>query len=321
MGILALDGVEAIDVVGPFEVFSATNRVLAKQSPRTTTPYRIDIIGERRGALRTAGGLCLTADRALRDRRSQLDTLLITGALDYDTREISPASLRWVMRQAARSRRVVSICTGAFVLGHAGLLSGRRATTHWLKSEALARQFPDVEVTGDAIFVRDGNVWTSAGATAGMDLALSLVKDDWGWEVARMVARLLVMFVHRPGGQSQFSAALAQPPAEDRRIQDVQMFVLEHPEADLCVLTLAKRAAMSPRNFARVFTDRTGGPVGSFVATSRLQAAKRLLEETKLSLEDVAQRSGYGSAESMRRVFQRASGVNPSHYRARFCNE
>lgn len=321
IAILALPGIEAVDVVGPFEIFSTANRLLAQLRPGAAPPYLLSVVAERRGVFPTAGGLSLSADRAMSDLLSGVDTLVVTGALDFDTREVSSDDLRWVVRQATHARRVVSICTGAFVLAQAGLLDGRRATTHWLKAETLAAHYPQVDVRSDAIFVRDGKVWTSAGATAGMDLALSLVADDLGREVARAVAQLLVMFVHRPGGQSQFSAALTQPPADDHRISEVQLFVLEHPDADLRVSQLAKRAGMSPRNFARVFKALTGGSVGSFVATVRLQAAKRMLEEPLLNLEEVAEHAGYGSAETMRRVFHRNVGANPSSYRERFCRQ
>ena len=314
--ILAGAGIEAIDVVGPYEVFSATNRLLVGRGG--VPAYRVCIAAERAGPFRAASGLGLLADLGLRDRIRSIDTLVVTGALDFDVREPAPATLKWLEGKAARARRVVSVCTGAFLLARIGLLDGRRATTHWLKATALASQCPRAQLDADAIFVRDGHVWTSAGATAGMDLSLSLVRDDLGPDVAHTVARLLVLFMHRPGGQSQFSAALAHAPAEDHRILDVQTFVLEHPEADLRVPTLAKRAGMSPRNFARVFATQTGDSVGSFVATARLQAAKRLLEGDAMNLDEVASKAGYGSAETMRRAFHRHAGINPSSYRERF---
>lgn len=319
IAVLVLEGSEAIDVVGPFEIFAAATRLLAQLRPDDPPAYAIDIVAARRGPLRAASGLALCADRATRDPISDIDTLVVTGSLDFDTRTIPAATLRWVKRQADRSRRVVSICTGAFVLAEAGLLDGRRATTHWLKADALAARYPNTEVQADAIFVCDGNTWSSAGATAGMDLTLSLVEQDFGRETARTVAQLLVMFVHRPGGQSQFSAALMHPPAEDQRLRQVQTFIEEHPEADLRVPALAGRAGMSPRNFARVFKVRVGCSIGGYVTTVRIGAAKRLLEDPGLQLEQVAAQTGFGSAETMRRAFWRATGVSPSGYRERFC--
>ena len=219
---------------------------------------------------------------------------------------------------APRVRRIGSVCTGAFVLAAAGLLDGRRATTHWQLCPRLARDHPAVAVEDDPIFVRDGNVYTSAGVTAGMDLALALVEEDHGHDAAMRIARHLVMFVRRPGGQSQFSAALDLQAAERRPIRDLQAWIAGHPSGDLSVEALAARAHMSPRNFARVFRDEVGQTPARFVERVRVEAARRLLEESGAGLERVARECGFGGADSMRRSFLRVLRVAPSEYRGRF---
>ncbi|MGH7742897.1 MAG: GlxA family transcriptional regulator, partial [Candidatus Eiseniibacteriota bacterium] len=221
-------------------------------------------------------------------------------------------------RQAGRVRRMASVCTGAFLLAEAGLLKGRRATTHWGACEEFAHDFPDTQVEPDTIFVRDGSLYTSAGVTSGMDLALALVEEDYGREVALAAARQLVMYLQRPGGQSQFSAQLAVQLAEHEPLRDLQAHILEHPEQDLSIATLARRAAMSPRNFARVFTREVGKTPARFVASVRVEMARRLLEETTEPLEAVADKSGLANPETLRRTFMRLVGIAPGQYRERF---
>ena len=210
------------------------------------------------------------------------------------------------------------MCSGAFLLARAGLLAGRRATTHWSVCDELARIFPDTTVDPDAIYVRDGNVATSAGITAGMDLALALVEEDLGRELALEVARWLVLFVRRPGGQSQFSTQLRSQSAERAPIRELQTWIVEHPTDDLSVGNLASRVAMSPRHFARVFTRETGVTPAVYVEATRVELGRRLLEETGLGLDAVAEAAGFGSVETLRRAFHRTLGVAPSDYRARF---
>src|SRR5262249_33472056 len=213
---------------------------------------------------------------------------------------------------------LASVCTGAFFLAEAGLLKGRRATTHWSYCARLARQFPDVQVEPDTIFVKEGSIYTSAGVTSGMDLALAMVGEDLGREVALAVARELVVFLRRPGGQAQFSAQLAVQFAEHEPLRELQAYILDHPEEDLSVETLARRAAMSPRNFARVFTREVGTTPARFVLSARVETARRLLEESSEGLETICSLSGLGTTESMRRAFLRTVGVAPSQYRERF---
>jgi transcriptional regulator GlxA family with amidase domain len=213
---------------------------------------------------------------------------------------------------------VASVCSGAFILAAAGLLDGRRATTHWSGCDLLARLFPAVTVERDPIFVRDGNVWTSAGITAGIDLALALVEADHGRELALDVSRWLVMFVQRPGGQSQFSAQLAAQVAERDPLRDLQAWIGEHPDAELTVEALADRVAMSPRHFARVFREEVGETPARYVEAVRVEAARRLLERTGRSVDDVASACGFGTAETLQRAFRRRLGVSPGAYRRHF---
>ena len=210
------------------------------------------------------------------------------------------------------------MCSGAFLLAEAGLLDGRRATTHWDACAALAARYPSVRVEPDPIFVRDGRVYTSAGVTAGMDLALALVEEDCGRELALAVARRLVFFLKRPGGQSQFSAQLSAQIAEREQLRDLQSWIVEYPEADLSVEALARRVAMSPRNFARVFAREAGITPARFVERVRVEAARRRLVESTSNVDSVAEACGFGSAETLRRAFLRSVHVSPAAYRNRF---
>jgi transcriptional regulator GlxA family with amidase domain len=238
--------------------------------------------------------------------------------MDFGEAQLDPRASAWISRRWQRIRRVVSICSGAFVLADAGVLAGRRVTTHWRELERLGQVVPDATVESDALYVKDGSVYTSAGITAGIDLALALVEEDLGPDLALEVARILVMFLHRPGGQSQFSAALRRPVAEHPGIRDVQTDVTENPGKDHRVPELARRAGMSTRHFVRVFTQETGEPPAHYVQRVRLERARQLLEREGLSVEEVATICGFGSAETMRRRFQHSLGVSPSEYRARF---
>jgi transcriptional regulator GlxA family with amidase domain len=213
---------------------------------------------------------------------------------------------------------VCSVCTGAFLLARAGLLEGRRATTHWSGCDELRRRYPETVVDGQPIFVRDGDVWTSAGVTAGMDLALALVEDDLGPEVAREIARWLVVFLQRPGGQSQFSSHVTGAPAERRSLRDLQAWMADNLDGDLLVENLAERAYMSPRNFARAFRRETGLTPAAYVEALRVEEARRRLESGTEPIEAVASLAGFGTPETMRRAFARRVGVAPAEYRARF---
>lgn len=299
-------GITALDLVGPHEVLAASGG------------YDLEIAAAAAGPVRTARGPACVADRALSSVRGPIDTLVVVGGEGARAAAGDPALVAWVARAAARSRRVTSVCTGAFVLAAAGLLDGRRATTHWSSCAALARHHPTVDVDAEPIYVRDGNVWTSAGVSAGIDLALALVADDLGRDVALRVARQLVVFVRRPGGQAQFSAQLAHQASEREPIRELQDWISEHPDDDCSVARLAARAAMSPRHFARVFRAETGVTPAQYVERVRVECAQRLLETTGLPVEDVAVAAGFGTVETLRRAFARRVGASPRDYRDRF---
>jgi transcriptional regulator GlxA family with amidase domain len=270
------------------------------------------------GPLKTSSGVAVVADRAVFGLRGELDTLVVAGGRGVERAIRDDRLVRTVARLAGRARRVTSVCTGAFLLAEAGLLDGRRATTHWAACERLARRYPAVEVDPDPIFVRDGDVVTSAGVTAGMDLALALVEEDHGRDVALMVARRLVLFLKRPGGQSQFSAQLAAQQAVRDPLADVQAAVVANPEGEHSVESLARRAGMSPRHFARVFVRETGATPARFVERARVEAARRRLEDTGEGVDAIASACGFGSSETLRRAFLRQLRVGPAEYRQRF---
>src|SRR5580692_9714351 len=265
-----------------------------------------------------AGGMSLVADGSIFDDEGAIDTLLVAGTPTYAQADAETAVHTWLRRQAPRSRRHGSVCTGAFFLGAAGLLDGLNVTTHWQHAAELAERFPAAKVTSDQIFVQDGSLWTSAGVTAGIDLALKLVEDDHGRDVALSVARRLVVFLKRPGGQSQFSAHLAAQIATEGRIQAVQHWILDHLPLELTVKTLASRAGMSLRNFKRVFQREAGMTPADFVEMARVDSARRLLEDTDKPLQRVASSSGFVNPDTMRRAFLRRIGISPSEYRERF---
>jgi transcriptional regulator GlxA family with amidase domain len=308
-------GGEILDVTGPFGVFAAANRVLRSAFGRRTAAYRLETIGPDAGPVALAEGVRLVADRAWGRVVEGLDTLVIPGAADVAPM-LDPRVQAWVQRMAPRVGRLVSVCTGALVLAEAGLLTGRRATTHWESCPRLAA-YAGVTVVPDAIFVRDGSVWTSAGVTAGIDLALALVHEDHGRAVAQATARELVVFLRRPGGQSQFSAHLLAQDDGGDELDELLDWILDNLDADLSVGALAERAITSPRHLTRLFRLRRDTTPAAFVETARVDTARRLLEEPGVSLQDVARRTGFGSVERLRRACLRRMGVLPSEYRRR----
>jgi transcriptional regulator GlxA family with amidase domain len=310
---VAYPGVSVLDVVGPAEVFTAANWIT-----RSGSSYRLLVASEDGEPIAGNSGLRLDVDGSLSSIKGRVDTVLISGGLTYVEAMRSDELLAEVRRIAGRARRVGSICTGALVLAATGLLDGRTATTHWAFCDDLARDFPEITVEPDRIFVRDGNVFTSAGVTAGMDLALALVEADHGIEVARKVARWLVIFVQRPGGQSQFSERLAHAVPLDSAVRAVLDEIAADPSGDHSVPRLAERAALSERHFARVFIAETGTTPARFVERARVEAARDLLDAGHMPVDTVADEVGFGSAETMRRAFLRVLGVGPADYRARF---
>jgi len=314
---LTYDGAQNLDVTGPFEVFAMASDQWLHDYPGTAPPYAVEIVAARSGSIRMSSGIRLIADRRFQSVTGGIDTLIIAGG-NARTAAADPVLREWVRRMARTVRRLASVCTGAFILAEAGLLNGRRATTHWGAADALARRYPRITVEPDALFVRDGRVYTSAGVTAGMDLALALVEEDLGHALALAVARRLVLFLKRPGGQSQFSTHLAVQSLPTGPLKDLPEWILDHLDADLSVEALAARAAMSPRHFARVFAKGTGLTPAKFVEKARLEAARRQLEESTVPMKAVAGECGFGTAERMRRTFQRHLRVVPDDYRKRF---
>jgi transcriptional regulator GlxA family with amidase domain len=319
VAVLAFPEAQSLDVMGPLEVFSTSAR-LAEAAGSGARGYDARLIAASgAGPVRMSCGIELVA-RALPDPATlRLDTLIVAGGVGTRAAADDPGLIAWLRAAAPRVRRLASVCSGAFLLAEAGLLDGRRATTHWSVCAELARRYPRVKVDPDPIFVRDGSVYTSAGVTSGMDLSLALVEEDHGRELALAAARWLVLFLKRPGGQSQFSAQLASQLASREPIQALQAWIVENVRADLSVAALARRAGMSPRNFARVFTREVGATPAAFVEAARVEAARRRLEqEGWRGVETIAAECGFGSAETMRRAFLRRVRVSPTDYRSRF---
>ena len=326
--IVLFDGVQSLDVTGPLEVFAGANRWQSGRDPSSAgsngpdgPAYRIRTASLGGHPVRTSSGLRLAPDGSLDQGEhaqggSGPDVLLVPGG--EGTRDADPELLAWLSAHGSRARRLVSVCTGAFLLAEAGLLDRRRVTTHWAYCATLAARFPEITVDPDPIFVTDGHVTTSAGVTAGIDLALALVEDDLGRDAALDIARHLVVFLRRPANQAQFSTQLAAQLAGREPLREVQRWIADHPAADLSVEMLASRASLSPRQFARAFAAEVGMPPGRYVDRVRLEAARRELEDTGAAVGQVARSCGYGTPEAMRRAFIRTLGVSPAGYRQRF---
>jgi transcriptional regulator GlxA family with amidase domain len=313
--IAAFPRIQSLDVLGPAEVFATATRLAGGKEG-----YAVEVVTAEPGPLLTSS-VSLHPDRTFDECRGRIDTLVVAGGRGVHDAARDERLVAWLRGAAERSRRVTSVCTGAFLLARAGLLDGRRATTHWASCGELARRHPEVEVEPDPIFVRDGNVTTSAGVTAGMDLALALVEEDLGREIALQTARWLVLFLKRPGGQAQFSAQLAAQMAEREPLRELQEWLPDHLGEDLSIPALARRACMSERNFARAFRDETGLTPAAYVETARVESARIALETSELPVETIARRSGFGTVETMRRAFRRRVGVTPTGYRGRFRSE
>jgi transcriptional regulator GlxA family with amidase domain len=315
--IVAYPGVQSLDVTGPLEVFAGAQQLIETTS-RHGRGYHLSVLSSDGRPLRTSSGLSVIPDARLRDAPEPIDTLIIAGGAGHHQACEDRALIDWIADASARARRTASVCTGAFLLARAGLLDGRRATTHWNSAAALARHYPRIAVEPDPIYVRDGSIWTSAGVTAGMDLSLALVEQDLDRDAALLIARHLVLFLRRPGNQSQFSATLSAQQPERQPLREVQREVLEDVRADHSVEAMAGRAHMSPRNFARAFRAETGTTPARYVERVRVEAARRLLEDTSEPISRIADTCGFGTAETMRRVFLRTLQVAPGEYRRRF---
>jgi transcriptional regulator GlxA family with amidase domain len=304
-------GVQALDLVGPHEVFTGASLL-------TSGGYEVEIVSPGGQPVTTATGLAFIAE-PLPDPSNPVDTVMLPGGAGVDAARSDADFVNWIKEVARTARRLVTVCTGAFLAAEAGLLDGCRATTHWAFAGRLARDFPSVNVDPDPIFIRSSEtVWTAAGVTSGIDLALSLVEDDHGTEVAQTVARWLVLYLRRPGGQTQFAARVWMPRAKRAPVREVQEAIEAEPGGSHNIDDLARRAAMSPRHFTRVFTDEVGEAPGQYVERIRTEAARRQLEESDDTVVAIAARCGFGTAETMRRNFIRRIGVSPDQYRKAF---
>ena len=311
--------VEILDLVGPLQVFARASDMYTRANPGAPSIYSVEVVSISSSRSLIANcGVRITADRTFREVRGKIDTLLVAGGDAIEQNKINAEAVRWLKRISTRIRRVGSVCTGAMLLARAGLLDGRRATTHWNWCQTLIKRAPRARVERDPIFVRDENVYTSAGVTAGMDLALALVEEDHGSRLALQVARNLVLYLRRPGGQSQFSAALSLQLTDRKPLLELEAWVLDNLQKPLTVPLLAQRLAMSPRNFARVFTKEMKTTPAKFVERLRVEAARRRLEESHNGMETIADECGFGNVNSMRNVFQRTIKIAPGQYRRHF---
>ena len=318
IGMLAFAGCEILDVCGPLDIFSYAN-VILQQLGKTSKPvYSFEILAEQAGPVATTFGVQLVANRAFNEAGDEFDTLIIAGGAIAPSARENRAMIDWIGQRALTARRVASICTGAFLLAECGMLNGLRATTHWLFCDQFAQEYPEVQVEPDRIFIRENAIYTSGGITAGIDLALALVEEDWGSEIANRVARFLLVFFRRPGGQSQFSSFIPVEAKSRMDVRELQGWIIDNPSADLSVEALAERLSMSPRNFSRVFLKEVGSTPASFVEQVRINVARSKIEQTKLPLKLICEQCGFGSDEQMRRVFQRHLKVSPQDYRERF---
>jgi transcriptional regulator GlxA family with amidase domain len=312
--VLTFPSVQILDVAGPLQVFTSANEFMA--NTQEMPPYAVRVVSQGGQSVKVSAGVGL-ATHPLPPVGAELDTLVIAGGPGVEAASADNVLVDWVRERAGQARRTASVCTGAFLLAASGVLDGRRAVTHWSFCAELSRRFPAIRVESDPIFVRDGSVWTSAGVTAGIDLALALVEEDLGRSVALAVARYLVVFLKRPGGQAQFSEALSLQAAEDT-FGALHDWISKHLAEDLSLPVLARQAGMSERSFSRHYANATGLTPARAVERLRVEGARRLLSETRLPVKRISQRCGFGSEETMRRSFLRLLAATPQDYRARF---
>jgi transcriptional regulator GlxA family with amidase domain len=313
---IAYPGVGLLDLTGPFTVFWSASGFL---NQRNEPGYERRVATVRGGLVETADGLTVMSEPLAAFADVPIDTLIVPGALDLSGALEDPELIAWIGTNAPRARRVCSVCTGTFVLAEAGLLDGRRVVTHWQAGDALRARYPTLKLQPDSLFVRDDPVWSSAGVSAGIDLALALVQEDCGRDIAMSVSRQLVVYLKRPGGQSQFSELLNAQPGTDGVFAELHDWLTKHlDDESLSVETLARRACMSSRNFARVYKTKTGRTPAKAIELFRLETARRLLEDTNERIEAIARRTGFGDEDRMRNTFQRHLNVSPRDYRERF---
>jgi len=317
--VTAYEGVSLLDLAGPLEAFRVA-AAFARPLERRAS-YECTVVSASGGTVGTADGVQLNTQPVSSLAKKPIDTLIVPGAFVVDAVTRDRTLVEWVKKKAPACRRVCSVCIGSFLLADTGILDGRRAATHWMHALLLASRYPSVTVEPDAIFVHDGMVWTSAGVTSGIDLALALIEQDAGREVAIDVARMLVVYLKRAGGQSRYSALLAaQAHSESDRFSDLERWIAEHLNADLRVEALAERVHMSPRNFARVYAQTRGRTPAKAVEAIRVDAARRWLEETADRIATIAEDCGFSDEEQMRCAFIRVLGIPPREYRKRFAS-
>lgn len=311
--IVVVPPIEELDLVAPLQVFGAANRLSEKKVYSleiATNGKELEVPGE-------GGMLSFLAQRRIQEVKGRIDSiLLVCGVGTRLARD--PELSRWLTTICPMVRRLGGVCVSSFLLAQAGLLNGKRATSHWRFGKELARRFPQVQVESEPIWVKDGNIYTSAGISAGIDLALAWVEEDCGSALAHEIAREFVLFLRRSGGQEQLSVSLGNQASNMKGIQELQVWIAEHVDSNLSVQTLAERVAMSVRNFERVFTRETGCTPARYVARTRVEAARRALEDTDKSIEQIARNCGFASADLMRRAFIRCVGTTPARYRSRF---
>ena len=315
--LLAYEQMNLLDLVGPLQALATASR---RFKGRGAALYETVVASVDGGAVTSSSGLAIVTVPLSSLSGKPIDTLIAAGGSKDDEFHAPPALVEWIAKRAPSVRRLCSVCTGAFLLAAAGKLEGRRVATHWDWAARLQSRHPGVEVDAEPIYIHDGQVWTSAGVSAGIDLTLALIEEDYGHRVAIETARHLVMFIKRSGGQSQFSVPLAAQASTDTRFADLHAWMLEHLDDDLDVERLAERAGMAVRTFARAYTQAHGRTPGKAVDAMRLEAACRALEETALPLKSIAARAGYGNEQGLRRAFQRTLGVTPVEYRDRFAS-
>jgi len=312
-------GVSLLDLAGPLEAFRVADAFSPKRDGRPS--YECVVVSSRGGSVLTADGIELNTTSLRAAGKKPIDTLIVPGGFQVDDVIRDRVLVQWTAKIAPNCKRVCSVCVGSFLLAEAGILNGRRATTHWLHATLLANRYPSVTVEPDSIFVRDGRVWSSAGVTSGIDLALALIEEDIGRKVAIEVARMLVVYLKRAGGQSQYSALLAaQAQSDSDAFGDLEIWIAEHLTGDLRVESLAERVHMSPRNFARLYSKTRGRTPAKAVEVIRVDAARRRLEETKTRIGTVASDCGFTDEEQMRGAFLRTLGVPPREYRKHFAS-
>jgi transcriptional regulator GlxA family with amidase domain len=315
---ILFDGALATDIAGPADAFAMVNRLKGSAAP----VYALSYLSMKGGPVQTSCGLALDSDRATMERLTDLDTVIVAGGSFIDDLLRDKDLIGWIAQAGSKAGRICSVCSGAFLLAEAGLLDRRRAVTHWADIDAFRARYPRVRLTADPIFVEDGPVWTSAGVTAGIDLALALIGRDFGPALSMTIAQRMVMFLQRPGGQAQFSAPLlaqAALRARDDPLLGIAAYIADNLTGDLSVIALADRAGMTPRTFARQFAHRSQGLTpAKLVESVRVEAAARALSDSADPVKQIALLCGFGDEERMRRAFLRNLGVAPSDYRARF---